>query len=84
MYLKLQYVRLEVHTKHSQKQNDKLQKIYAITKAIFLYYINNILIAIKINKTAKYSLLDNPTGIFVPAGENLVVMADLNGLDKER
>ena len=53
MYLKLQYVRLEVHTKHSQKQNDKLQKIYAITKAIFLYYINNILIAIKINKAAK-------------------------------
>lgn len=35
-----------------------------------------------VNKTAKYSLLDNPTGIFVPAGENLVVMADLNGLDK--
>lgn len=33
------------------------------------------------NKTAKYSLLDNPTGIFVPA-ENLVVMANLNGLDK--
>ncbi len=34
-------------------------------------------------KTAKYSLFDNPTGIFVPAGENLVVMvADLNGLDK--
>lgn len=23
-----------------------------------------------VNKTAKYSLLDNPTGIFVPAGEN--------------
>lgn len=34
------------------------------------------------NKTAKYSLLDNPTGIFVSAGENLVVMADLKGLDK--
>ena len=57
MYLKLQYVRLGVHSKHSQKQNDKLQKIYAITKAIFLYYINNILIAIKINKAAKYIML---------------------------
>ncbi len=57
MYLKLQYVRLEVHSKHSQKQSDKLQKIYAITKAIFLYYINNILIAIKINKAAKYIML---------------------------
>ena len=57
MYLKLQYVRLEVHSKHSKKQNDKLQKIYAITKAIFLYYINNILIAIKINKAAKYIML---------------------------
>ena len=57
MYLKLQYVRLEVHSKHSQKQNDKLQKIYAITKAIFLYYINNILIAIKINKSAKNIML---------------------------
>lgn len=34
------------------------------------------------NKTAKYSLLDNPTGIFAAAGENLVVMANLNGLDK--
>ena len=57
MYLKLQYVSLEVHSKHSQKQSDKLQKIYAITKAIFLYYINNILIAIKINKAAKYIML---------------------------
>ena len=57
MYLKLQYVRLEVHSKHSQKQNDKLQKIYSITKAIFLYYINNILIAIKINKAAKNIML---------------------------
>ena len=34
-----------------------------------------------VNKTAKYSLLDNPTGIFVTAGENLVVIADMNGLD---
>ena len=57
MYLKLQYVRLEVHSKHSQKQSDKLQKIYAITKAIFLYYINNILITIKNIKAAKYIML---------------------------
>lgn len=32
------------------------------------------------NKTAKYSLLDNPTGISVQAGEQLAVMADLKGL----
>lgn len=32
-----------------------------------------------INKTGTYSLLDNPTGIAVDAGEDLVVMADLNG-----
>lgn len=31
------------------------------------------------NKTSKYSLLDNPTGISVAADENLVVMADLKG-----
>lgn len=36
----------------------------------------------KINKTAPYSLLDNPTGIFVTKGENLVVMADLKGRSK--
>lgn len=33
-----------------------------------------------INKTAPYSLLDNPTGISVTAGEQLAVMADLKGL----
>lgn len=31
------------------------------------------------NKTSPYSLLDNPTGISVSAGEVLVVMADLQG-----
>lgn len=33
-----------------------------------------------INKTAQYSLLDNPTGISMVAGEQLAVMADLKGL----
>lgn len=31
------------------------------------------------NKTSPYSLLDNPTGISVAAGEQLVVLADLQG-----
>lgn len=31
------------------------------------------------NKTSQYSLLDNPTGIEVSAGEQLIVMADLQG-----
>lgn len=31
------------------------------------------------NKTSTYSLLDNPTGISVETGENLIVMADLKG-----
>lgn len=35
----------------------------------------------KENKTGTYSLLDNPTGISVNADENLVVMADLKGLE---
>lgn len=33
------------------------------------------------NKTSTYSLLDNPTGISVNANENLLVMADLKGLE---
>lgn len=31
------------------------------------------------NKTSQYSLLDNPTGIEVAAGQQLIVMADLKG-----
>lgn len=33
------------------------------------------------NKTGTYSILDNPTGIFVAEGENLAVMADLKGME---
>ena len=37
----------------------------------------------RLNKTTPYSLLDNPTGIAVSEGEEIVVLAELHGLDGE-